>query len=391
MGAGVAGGAEVVAVVVAGASVVLAGDVEVVLSDTVVDTTVDAAELELVLLHAVSDVSASPATSAEMMVVRCMPVMSPPAGDPCTNRETGRPTGSGGIPEGMSGPATNSHERIVQVAPEVGLRTLGRGLDGDRTPFLLVHGLASNARMWDGVAEVLAAAGHPAVAVDQRGHGRSSKPDHGYDFTTVVGDLVALVGELGWQRPIVVGQSWGGNVVVELAATHPDLVAGVVAVDGGFIELAERFDTWDECRSMLAPPHLVGTPAASMEKWIRNAHDGWPESGVIGAMANFEVRADGTIAPWLTFDRHMMILEALYHHRPSRRFGAITAPVLLVPADTGNVAWTHDKQVAVDEALARLANGRAHWFSPAHHDVHAQHPVELANVLIDFAEEALHR
>ncbi len=52
-------------------------------------------------------------------------------------------------------------------------------------PFLLVHGLASNARTWDGVAARLAAEGHPVVAIDQRGHGLSDKPDDGYDYATV--------------------------------------------------------------------------------------------------------------------------------------------------------------------------------------------------------------
>lgn len=289
----------------------------------------------------------------------------------------------------MNGEDVVPSEQMIEVAPNVSLRTLGRGLEGGGRPFLLVHGLASNARMWDGVAEELARHGHPVVAVDQRGHGMSSKPDHGYDFATVVGDLLSVIDALGWFQPVIVGQSWGGNVVVELAATHPTSVAGVVAVDGGFIELADRFHTWDECRVTLAPPRLVGTPASTMERWIREAHADWPESGVIGSLANFEVRDDGTIAPWLSFDRHMMILESLYHHRPSQRYASIVAPALLVPADTGSVEWTHDKRVAVDAALARLSNGRARWFSPAHHDIHAQHPIELAEVLLDFVQEAV--
>jgi pimeloyl-ACP methyl ester carboxylesterase len=283
----------------------------------------------------------------------------------------------------------NVHERMVTVAPDVDLRVLCSGFDGERVPFLLVHGLASNARTWDGVAAALAAAGHPVVAVDQRGHGRSTKPNHGYDFATVVGDLVVLIDQLGWHQPIVVGQSWGGNVVVELAATHPDALSAVAAVDGGFIELSERFHTWDECRVTLAPPHLLGTPASTIEGWMREANPDWPETGIVGSMANFEVREDGTIAPWLSFERHMNILEALYHHRPSTRFRQIAVPTLLVPADTGNVAWTTDKRAAVDAALSGLTHGRAHWFSPAHHDIHAQHPVELARVLLELAEETV--
>lgn len=283
----------------------------------------------------------------------------------------------------------SSVERMIRVGSDIELRTLGAGLDGDQVPFLLVHGLASNARMWDGVAADLAAAGHPVVAVDQRGHGRSDKPDHGYDFATVVGDLVALIEALGWRRPVVAGQSWGGNVAIELAATHPELLGAVAAVDGGFIELSGRFASWMECLDVLAPPRLLGTPAATVEGWMRSNHADWPETGIAGSMANFEILPDGTIAPWLTFERHLMILEALYLHRPSLRFPQVRVPALLVPADTGDVAWTHDKQVAVDEAIAALRHGRAHWFSPADHDIHAQHPAELARVLLDFAPEAV--
>ncbi len=280
-------------------------------------------------------------------------------------------------------------ERMIGVAPGVELRVIERGSGGPGVPFVLVHGLASNARLWDGTAEALAQAGHPVVAVDQRGHGLSSKPDHGYDFATIVGDLVALVGQLGWERPVIAGQSWGGNVVIELAATHPELAGAIAAVDGGFIELGDRFTTWEECREVLAPPSLAGTPAPTMERWIRDAHPDWPESGIVGALANFEVRVDGTVAPWLSFERHLMILEALFAHRPSQRYASVTVPAALIPADTGDVAWTHDKRVAVESALAALPRGRVHWFAPAHHDLHAQHPVELARVLTDLAQEAI--
>lgn len=274
---------------------------------------------------------------------------------------------------------------MVEVAEDVCL--CARMHVGDGTPFLLVHGLASNARLWDGVAHRLAAAGHTVVAVDQRGHGLSSKPDHGYDFATVVADLVALIGSLDLSQPIVVGQSWGGNVVLELGAMHPDVVRGVVTVDGGFIELGGRFDTWESCCAALTPPRLIGTPATRMRQWMREANTDWPDEGIDGAMANFEIRADGTIAPWLTLDRHLQILKALYHHRPSQRYPHVNVPTLLVPADTGEVAWTRDKRAAVDAAVAALPRGRAHWFSPAHHDIHAQQPAALAAVLLEFAHE----
>src|SRR3954452_17070240 len=100
-------------------------------------------------------------------------------------------------------------------------------------PFVLVHGLASNARMWDGVAAALTHLGHDVTTVDLRGHGRSSKPDSGYEVGTVADDLAHLIDALALDRPIVAGQSWGGNVAVELAARHQNSIRGLVCVDGG--------------------------------------------------------------------------------------------------------------------------------------------------------------
>ena len=67
------------------------------------------------------------------------------------------------------------------VAPGVELHVEIRSGDASAAPVVLVHGLASNLRLWDGVAEHLHAAGHTVIAVDQRGHGRSDAPDVGYD------------------------------------------------------------------------------------------------------------------------------------------------------------------------------------------------------------------
>ena len=41
-----------------------------------------------------------------------------------------------------------------------------------------------------------------------------------------------------------------------------------------------------------------------------------------------------------------------------------------------------NKEKAVDHALQTLPNARAHWFRPAHHDLHAQHPERFAEVLV---------
>jgi pimeloyl-ACP methyl ester carboxylesterase len=236
--------------------------------------------------------------------------------------------------------------------------------------FLLVHGLASSARLWDGVAARLSEEGHPSAAVDLRGHGLSPKPDDGYDMATVATDLAELIKREGWDRPVAVGQSWGGNVVVELGWRYPELVRGVVGVDGGAIELSSRFADWEACRAALTPPALAGTPVEEMERRLRAMHPDWPDTGIAGMLANFEVRPDGTVAPWLTLDRHLAILRGLWEHRPSSSFPEMAVPVLLVPArpDTEPIAGVRTVPLVGD------------------HDIHAQHPLELADLLVDHVE-----
>lgn len=243
-------------------------------------------------------------------------------------------------------------------------------------PFLLVHGLASNARMWDGVGDALAVRGHRSVAVDQRGHGQSDKPEDGYDMDTFVADVVRVIDDEALDRPVVVGQSWGGNVVVELGRRHPGLVRGVVGVDGGTIELRRRFPDWDACCAALTPPPLTGTPVEDIEAWARRVHDDWPESGLRGSLANFEVLTDGTIRPWLSLDRHLRILRDLWEHEPSKIWHEVDVPVLLVTA-------SEHLREGVDEAVQRAPRARATWFDGADHDVHAQLPEQVASALID--------
>jgi pimeloyl-ACP methyl ester carboxylesterase len=253
--------------------------------------------------------------------------------------------------------------------------------------FLLVHGLASNARLWDGVAARLVERGHPAVTVDLRGHGRSSKPDAPYDVPTVADDLAALIGRMGLDRPVVAGQSWGGNVALELAARHSVAVRGIVCVDGGWLEPARSFPSWEACRDALAPPRLAGRRLSEVEGYIRGAHADWPETGIAGTLANFERFPDGTIAPWLTYERHLEVLRGLWDHHPSERYPRIRVPVLLLPVAGERLdSRARHRQAAVDEALAALPNARLRMFS-GDHDIHAQHPVEVADAMLDAVDD----
>jgi pimeloyl-ACP methyl ester carboxylesterase len=279
------------------------------------------------------------------------------------------------------------HRIPVTGGVELAVRTTN--LDGPGVPVLLVHGLASNARTWDGVAAHLVALGHPVAAVDLRGHGASDKPDGGYDFATVTADLAAVVTALAWTAhdagagggpPLAAGQSWGGNVVLELAVRHPGVVRAIACVDGGTLEVSKRFSTWEKALAALTPPRLAGLTVPELETMVRTWHPDWSDEGVAGTLANMEVRPDGSITPRLTLDRHLQVVRQLWEHHPPERWPLVAVPVLLIPsqlADGDGIA----------EARAALPPDRLQVvpFPGADHDVHVQHPEEVAALLHTFA------
>jgi pimeloyl-ACP methyl ester carboxylesterase len=279
--------------------------------------------------------------------------------------------------------AARALDHRVPVAADVALHVeWRRGIPG-AVPFVLVHGLASNLRLWDGVAEHLHALGHTVVALDQRGHGRSDAPETGYDLDTAVADLLALIGVLDLDRPVLAGQSWGGTVVLELAWRRPDAVRGIACVDGGVIELAESFPEWAGCLAALTPPSLDHLTMAQLRARFRQSNPDFSDRALAAYEHCFRVRSDGTIEPRLVRGRHLEILRSLWEHRPSSRYSTLTTPTVLLLADTGDPARTAAKRRAEAAALAAGAKIRSHWFAPGHHDLHLQFPAKVAGVLAD--------
>jgi pimeloyl-ACP methyl ester carboxylesterase len=274
-------------------------------------------------------------------------------------------------------------ERRVVVAPGVTLHVEQRNGNASAAPFVLVHGLASNLRLWDGVAERLHAPGHTVVAVDQRGHGRSDAPDEGYNLHTAVADLLALIRTLGLERPVLAGQSWGGTVVLELGWRHPDAVRGLVCVDGGVTEMSQSYPSWNECLAKLTPPTLTHLTLAELEARIRAGVPHFSDRAVAAYLHCFRERPDGMIEPRLTRSRHLEILRSLWEYRPSTRWATLKVPTLALLAGSGEDARLANKRRAEGAALASGAPIRSVWFTPGHHDLHLESPDRVAGLLLE--------
>jgi len=138
-------------------------------------------------------------------------------------------------------PTTVKHLHLLGAAGALHGIELGHG-----RPLLLLHGVTANAYVWLPVMEQLAER-YRAIAIDQRGHGRSAvAADRRYDAAVYADDVAAVVSALGAGPAVVVGHSLGARNAIEAGAHRPDLVAGVVAVEfTPFVEDAV-YDALDE-------------------------------------------------------------------------------------------------------------------------------------------------
>jgi pimeloyl-ACP methyl ester carboxylesterase len=105
-------------------------------------------------------------------------------------------------------------------------------LDGTSEPVLAIHGISSHRRLWSWLhAE---APELTLVAPDLRGRADSVDVPGPYGLARHADDLALLLDSLDLERVPVLGMSMGGFVAVELRRRHPDRVANLVLVDGGF-------------------------------------------------------------------------------------------------------------------------------------------------------------
>ena len=95
---------------------------------------------------------------------------------------------------------------------------------------IFIHGAYSN-RGGFGFQEEYFSSEHRCIAVDLRGHGESDKPDELYTMGKHGEDVGELIRYLGLERPMLVGQSMGGQVIIEAAARCPELVGAAASLD----------------------------------------------------------------------------------------------------------------------------------------------------------------
>ncbi len=194
--------------------------------------------------------------------------------------------------------------------------------EGDGDDVLFISGLADEGACWvDQVAGLKDR--YRLTTFDNRGVGRSSTPDGPFQIADFAADTIALMDQLGLERPHVVGSSMGGAIAQELALAHPGRVRSLV-LNGTWCRgdrfLHEIFRNWmwsaqkaDSIRDFLVTVNLW---CFSPRIWNDGTMDGWIDAAEASTHAQ-------------SVDAFCRSAQALIEHDTADRIGAIGAPTLV--------------------------------------------------------------
>lgn len=131
----------------------------------------------------------------------------------------------------IKGPIGSIH--ILESSPSV------TPAESEPVPVVFVHGMTTSASIWE---PQLARLGRTrrTIALDMRGHGDSAPPEDGnYAPASCAADVFAVLDELGIDRVVLVGHSFGACIALATAAAAPHRIAQLILVDppGDFTKL----------------------------------------------------------------------------------------------------------------------------------------------------------
>ncbi len=213
---------------------------------------------------------------------------------------------------------------------------------GRGAPLVALHGLTASWVSFYGLAERLAGR-RPVFALDLRGRGDSDKPAGPYGMKQHAADVAAAMRAKNLRASVIVGHSMGAFVAAALAAQEPQLVSGLVLIDGGYapaiampnsqtgldaalaLRIAMLRQTWPSREAYIAfwrtQPHF---PAADWGPWIEAFLEyelGGEEPMLRPKAAEEAVKAD--------------LMEGLQSEQIAQRLQSIHVPVLMIRAPAG--------------------------------------------------------
>lgn len=271
----------------------------------------------------------------------------------------------------------------------------------ENPPLVLVHGLRDHSHSFDDLSRSLSR-DYRVYSIDLRGHG-DSESTHYYAFGHFVGDLRNMMRALRLERPIVIGHSFGGEVVGHWAGAFPDVARALVIIEG--MGPPPRKPSWRIARHRYAwkmvdraqqgIPGLADLEAAYQRLHKRNPRLSEEKARELAELGT-RAREDGTLE-W-KFDPMLATLTVAggFNREAMLAFWSeISAPTLLINGSEAGEFWNEtpgapyleEKDFAERRGAFRTA--RYVEIEGAGHMVHFDRPRELLETIRSFLCDVL--
>jgi pimeloyl-ACP methyl ester carboxylesterase len=246
---------------------------------------------------------------------------------------------------------------------------------GDGPALCLINGYRLSGEAWPGAFIARLSARCSVLSFDNRGTGRSDKPDAGYEFANMAKDVIGLLDELGISRVHLFGFSMGGAIAQEVAIRHPSRV-GRLILFGTFCG-----GIWAEPTAYSVFRRLLVTENQTPEEAARQA---WPVTYTQDYLAANAEAVEQQMRRELEHPTPMFVarrqMEALRKFNSYRDLPCINAPTLVA-------AGTHDILVKPRNAkilASRIPDARLELLADLGHRAIWEAPEEIADLIGDF-------
>jgi len=230
---------------------------------------------------------------------------------------------------------------------------------GSGPPLLFISGTGGDLRNKPNVFDGPLAKRFDLLAYDQRGLGRSEKPDTAYAMADYADDAAALMASQGWDAAAVIGVSFGGMVAQELAIRHPGRVKRLVLActsPGGAGGASFPFHEIEHLKGEARARYLIPISDTRRDPAWAQAHP--DQYAMFVAMGSADPYAD---EPGHAMGAHRQLVARAAHDTWDR-LGQIACPTLIAAGRYDGIALP-----ATQEKMAsRIPSATLQWFEGGH-------------------------
>ena len=248
---------------------------------------------------------------------------------------------------------------------------------------VFVHGLMAFSANWRKIANKLEDR-YQCLIYDQRGHGRSFKPESGYTPQDFAEDLNKITQELGWSTFHLVGHSMGGRVAMVFANMFPEKVRTLTIEDIGADVQPNSYKYYENMLNVVPTPFDTKDAMKTFfENEFLNRFKPSEDPVVLKTflMANI-VEAENGQYDW-KFSKQAIVEIVREGHMKDRwlELSSFKMPVLLVRGEKSHVLYAeeYEKMLQINPVITGVEiKGTGHW---VHYEKYEEFTQQLSNFI----------